>query len=41
MLPVSTSKNNSANLSRRNSTLSTSTSTQHTHSDTHKRLVAH
>uniref|UniRef100_A0A915BIG9 Abnormal cell migration protein 10 n=2 Tax=Parascaris univalens TaxID=6257 RepID=A0A915BIG9_PARUN len=38
MLPVSTSKNNSANLSRRNSTLSTSTSTQHTHSDTHKRF---
>lgn len=40
MLPVPTSKNNSTNLSQRNSTLSTSTSTQHTHSDTHKRLVA-
>uniref|UniRef100_A0A0M3IKC7 IMD domain-containing protein n=1 Tax=Ascaris lumbricoides TaxID=6252 RepID=A0A0M3IKC7_ASCLU len=38
MLPVPTSKNNSTNLSQRNSTLSTSTSTQHTHSDTHKRF---
>ncbi|VDK25402.1 unnamed protein product [Anisakis simplex] len=44
-LPVSTSRNNSANLSERNSQIISSNATtptsnqQHSHVDTHKRLV--